>query len=334
MKIVFVGPLTSRFVRNDVEILSRQHELITIDAVVGRGGSAIKNLITLQLKIISQLLRADCLFFWFADYYSFFPTLVARLLGKKSFVVAGGFDVWYMPELKIGARNRAGRWWLVRNTFRFANHIFPVSEYANRMLEDSVKHHGPNTVIYNTVNTQYFLPPADGVKEKMTLTVTQVDTVPEYTRKGIDLFIKAAKELPAISFVIAGIRGEAEHQARKDSSGISNVVILPAPLKSEELLSLYQRASSYAQLSIDETFGVAVAEGMSCGCIPVVSNAPALMEVVGNVGAIIDRNNIASITKPIEQAVTASDAERETVRGRARMFDFEERAKRLLSYIH
>jgi glycosyltransferase involved in cell wall biosynthesis len=329
MKIVFVGPLQSRFVRNDVEILSRQHKLFIIDAVVGRGLSAILNLVTLQLRVILALLRSDALFFWFADYYTFFPTLIARLLGKKSFVVAGGFDVWYMPELKIGARNRAGRWWLVRNTFKFCTKIFPVSKYAESMLDDSVPRHAKSVMIHNTVDTQYFK--WDGQpKERATLTVTQIDIETEYIRKGIDLFIQVAKEIPGTRFDIVGIRGTALDRARRDADGLTNVNIVPAPIESEALRTYYEHASSYCQLSIDETFGVAVAEGMSAGCIPIVSEAPALREVVGNVGCIVGRDSIASIVAAIEQAHNASSENRLQIVERARSFDIEERARKLL----
>jgi glycosyltransferase involved in cell wall biosynthesis len=330
MKLVFVGPLQSRFVRNDVEILSREHQLVTIDAVVGRGPMALLNLAVLQLRIIRALLRADGLFFWFADYYSFFPTLVARILGKKSYVVAGGFDVWYMPELKIGARNRAGRWWLVKNTFRFCSRIFPVSKYAESMLDDSVPGHAPSRMIYNTVDTKFFT--WDGqAKERSTLTVTQIDIETEYIRKGIDLFIAAAKRLPEIRFDIVGIRGVALERARADAKGLSNVNIVPAPITSEQLREYYERAASYCQLSIDETFGVAVAEGMSAGCMPVVTQAPALREVVGDVGYIVDRGLLGNVVSAIAASINSSDSDRQRVMLRAKAFDFEERARQLLA---
>lgn len=330
MKLVFVGPLQSRFVRNDIEILSREHHLVTIDAVVGRGVMALVNLTVLQLRIVSALLRADAVFFWFADYYSFFPTLIARMLRKKSYVVAGGFDVWFMPELKIGARNRAGRWWLVKNTFRFCNRIFPVSRYAESMLNDSVPGHAPSTMIYNTVDTKFFTWNGQ-TKERSTLTVTQIDIETEYIRKGIDLFIAAAKRLPDVRFDIVGIRGVALERARLDAAGLSNVSIVPAPITSEQLRGYYERAASYCQLSIDETFGVAVAEGMSAGCIPVVTQAPALREVVGEVGYIVDRGSMENVGAAIEASLTASDSDRQHVMARAKVFDFEERARRLLA---
>jgi glycosyltransferase involved in cell wall biosynthesis len=332
MKITFVGPLVSRFVRNDVTILSRKHQLKTIDAKVGRGFTALINLTRLELRIVASLLTSDCLFFWFADYYSLIPTLIARLLRKPIYVVAGGFDVWYLPELKIGARNKPIRWFLVKNTFKFVTHIFPVSEHAQNMLFEGVPGHAPSTVIYNTVDTNYFTWHGQQ-KKAIALTVTQVDTRPEYIRKGIDLFIAAAARLQSTTFQIVGIRGFAEIQAREDSKHCTNVEIIPAPIASEDLKKCYEEASVYCQLSIDETFGVAVVEGMSAGCIPVVSQSPALNEVVGGEGHIVERESLDNIVTAISQSLNAEAAERAHCQERAKLFDFEARAKVLLSFV-
>lgn len=332
MKIVFVGPLASRFVRNDLEILSRAHHVVPVDAIVGRGLVAIKNLVTLQVRIVTHLLTADALFFWFADYYALIPTLVARLLGKKVFVVAGGFDVWYLPELGIGAKTRPARWFLVRNTFRFAHHIFPVSAYADHLLRTNVPVHGPSTVIYNTVDSDYFA--WDGVgKKAIALTVTQVDTVPELQRKGIDVFIRVAKLVPEMQFLIVGIRSDAEREASIQAADVPNVTIIPAPVESEALRAFYREAAVYLQLSIDETFGVAVLEGMSCGCVPIVSTAPALKEVVGPLGSVLATTDIAAIALATRAAQHASSEERAASVARARTFNFDARAKQLLALL-
>src|SRR5690242_1196216 len=102
---------------------------------MGRGRSAVVNLLKLEWQIVKNIFGADALFFWFADYYSLIPSILARLLRKKVYVVAGGFDVTYIPEVKSGARVRPLRWFLVRNTHRFATKVFPVSNYAQHLLD-------------------------------------------------------------------------------------------------------------------------------------------------------------------------------------------------------
>jgi hypothetical protein len=63
MIITFVGPAQSRFVQNDIAILERKHTLKIVDANVGRGGSALLNLLILEFRIIRALLGSKILFF-------------------------------------------------------------------------------------------------------------------------------------------------------------------------------------------------------------------------------------------------------------------------------
>jgi glycosyltransferase involved in cell wall biosynthesis len=332
MKITFVGPAISRFVQNDIHILSREHELTVIDSAMGRGRSAVFNLIKLHLKIIASVISSDAVFYWFADYYTYLPTLVAKLIGKKTFVIAGGFDVAYIPEVKSGARTRKGRWFMVRNTFRSVDHIFPVSNYALSMLRGSVPDHAPATVIYNAVDTSRFLF-GSGERKNIALTVTQLDTILDYRLKGIDIFLKAAANMQDTSFELIGIRGPALEHARFEAKDIPNVSIVEGPVEFAYLLDKYHTASAYCQLSMDESFGVATAEAMSCGCIPVVSQVPSLEEVTGKTGHIVSREKISEISDAIRATFTASIEGRKRASDYVRKFDIGERAKQLLEAV-
>jgi len=332
MTITFVGPAQSSFVQNDISILQRKHKLKIIDANLGRGGSAALALIKLELKILFSLLGSDILFFWFADYYSFIPSVVARLLRKRVYVVAGGFDVTYIPEVKSGARVRPLRWFLVRNTHRFANHVFPVSNYAQHLLDTNSKHHAPSTVIYNAVNISRF-PFSDAPREKRALTVTQLDIVLDYLLKGIDVFINTARAMPDVEFDLIGIRGPALEFAYTQSKDLKNLTIVQGPVKFDTLLKYYQTASAYCQLSMDETFGVATAEAMSCGCIPVVSDVPSLEEVSGGREYIVNRKNIDEVASAIHNSFSADRIERKKCSDYVKKFDIEKRAEKLLELV-
>ncbi len=290
------------------------------------------NLIILHWRILRALIGSDAVFFWFADYYTLIPSVIARILGKKVFVVAGGFDVAYIPEVKSGARTRKGRWFMVRNTFRYAGKIFPVSYYALKMLNDAVPDHSPAVVIYNAVDTGKFTF-HDGTRERMALTVTQLDTVLDYKLKGIDVFLKAAQAMPDVRFELVGIRSEALVHARNEAQGLPNVLIVEGPVSFETLLTYYHRAGAYCQLSMDESFGVAVAESMSCGVIPVVSRIPSLVEVTGETGFVVDRTQLQEITKAIEQALSLNTLHRQKARDHALMFDIARRREKLLAEV-
>lgn len=332
MTITFVGPAQSRFVQNDIAILSSEHRLRVIDSTMGRGRSAALNLIKLHFKIIESLLGSDALFCWFADYYTYIPTRIARLLGKKVFVVAGGFDVAYIPEVRSGARTRRGRWYMARNTFRKASHIFPVSHYAKKMLDESVPDHAPATVVYNAVDTVAF-PFSDAPRKRIALTVTQLDTVLDYRLKGIDVFINTARRMPDVEFHLIGLRGPALPHAQSEAAGLSNVRIVGGPVEREKLLEYYHLASAYCQLSMDESFGVATAEAMSCGCIAVVSQVPSLEEVTGGTGYIVSRTDLSAIESAIRATFDATSEDRKRSSDYVRKFDIAVRRRKLLSLV-
>jgi glycosyltransferase involved in cell wall biosynthesis len=332
MTITFVGPTQSSFVKNDIAILQRKHTLRIVDANIGRGKSAALGLLKLELRILVSLLRSDILFFWFADYYSFIPSVVARLLRKRVYVVAGGFDVTYIPEVKSGARVRPLRWFLVRNTHRFANMVFPVSNYAEHLLDTNSKHHGPSMVIYNAVDISRF-PFSETSRQMHALTVTQLDIVLDYLLKGIDVFIATARAMPDWHFDLIGIRGPALDHARAESKDLGNITIVEGPVPFETLLEYYHKASAYCQLSMDETFGVATAEAMSCGCIPVVSDVQSLEEVSGGREYIVDRKNINAIADAIRRSFSASNEKRKKCSDYVKKFDIEHRAEKLLASV-
>jgi glycosyltransferase involved in cell wall biosynthesis len=332
MRITFCGPLISTFVSNDVEILSRKYTLDAIDANIGKGGGAALNLIRLHLRIIASLLKSDALFFWFADYYTLVPTIIARLLGKPIFVVAGGFDITYLPELGIGARAKPARWFAVKHTFRYCTHIFPVSQDTQNDLDAAVPDHKPSTMIYNAVRTSIYQFRNDLPRTNI-LTVSQADSIPEFIRKGIDKVIELARQLPHLPFKLVGLRGAGLEEARRLATGVDNVTIIPGRVPLDDLLHEFWTAKLYLQPSIEERFGVSVAEAMSCGCIPLIAPVNALKEVVGDAGVIIPREDTTGWLEAIDQKLHALEEEHVYASHQAKQFDIDERANRLLAVV-
>jgi glycosyltransferase involved in cell wall biosynthesis len=74
-------------------------------------------------------------------------------------------------------------------------------------------------------------------------------------------------------------------------------------LRHEVLLPHYQKAKVYCQLSTHESFGVALAEAMSCSCVPVVTRKYALPEVVGDTGFYVPYNHPKATPEAIRKAL-------------------------------
>jgi glycosyltransferase involved in cell wall biosynthesis len=67
----------------------------------------------------------------------------------------------------------------------------------------------------------------------------------------------------------------------------------------DELQNYYKKAKIYCQFSRSESFGVSVVEAMYFGCVPFVTNAGGLPEIVGKNGIIANRNPIDILSKNI-----------------------------------
>ncbi len=331
MKIYFIGPLESTFVKHDIEIMKKHHTLICDDSRIGTGIKGLFNLCKLSLKACYFMLKSDIFFAWFADYATLMPTVLAKLLGKKSVVVAGGFDVGYIPELQYGAKYNKYRWFCVKNTFLTANKILSVSNYASKSLfsltsvmPDKVK------MIYNCIKSKnYDIKDYLDIDRKYFITTSQAYALNEFTRKGSDKFIETARRNLEKEFILAGLRGDAFDEAMKLSSGLTNINIIKGPLSlTNDIIPLYKQSYAYIQLSLEETFGLSVIEAMRCGCLPIVSNQEAVVEVSGKYGLVC--SNESDIDKYIEYAINAENNLRIECSEYSLKFDIIHREKQLL----
>lgn len=103
-------------------------------------------------------------------------------------------------------------------------------------------------------------------------------------------------------------------------------------LAESELAAVYSLATVYCQPSWWEGFGLPVLEAMAAGCPVVVSNTPALAELVGEAAILVEPGDHASIASGLREALKSEVAERLVKMGRvrAKQFSWNKTAKKTL----
>lgn len=254
------------------------------------------------IDIWREVARHDLVFCWFASWHSFLPILAARLQGKPSVVVVGGFDTADVPQAGYGSQRGGFRKILARTIMRTATHLVVNSASARAETMDRGGISSDKiSVIYHGVPCQSLAPPEH--RKRMALTVGLVNRE-NLLRKGLLPFVQAAKFLPDVRFVHAGPWLD-NSIAKLREEATSNVEFLG--FVSDELLAdLYRDASVYVQASLHEGFGMSLAEAMAAGCIPVVTQCTALPEVAGDSGIYIAEATPKAIASGIATALEGS----------------------------
>lgn len=299
-EILFLTSSLSSFADGDLRMLRKTYPVREVVTGGGPAGSLMQRL-SLGLEILSGVLRTDMAFSWFAHNHAYLAVMAAGLLGKKSLVVVGGYEVANEPEIGYGALLDPGMAKKIRYIIENADCILAVSEFSRREILAVA---GPRRIetVYNGIDTSVFSP--GGRKENIVLTVCFVST--ENIRlKGLDTFIDAARHLPEVRFVLLGRALDDALETLK--RGAPDNVEFVGAVGQGELIEWYRRAKVYCQISYRESFGVALAEAMSCECVPVVTDRGALPEVVGDLGFVIPYADTRATVDAISRALI-SDA--------------------------
>jgi glycosyltransferase involved in cell wall biosynthesis len=185
------------------------------------------------------------------------------------------------------------------------------------------------TVVHHGVPDPFGEPAAD--KERLALTVGAIDHG-TLVQKGQLPFVQAARELPDVRFVFAGKwLDDAVDELR---AAAADNVEFTGWLSDEDLRDLYRRAAVYVQASRHEGFGLAVAEAMLAGCVPVVVNATAMPEVVGSAGVLIESQRPEEVADGIRRALAlGADASRSARERILTTFPMESRREGILSVV-
>ena len=288
MCIVFQQPAS--FIEADRRILSESFDVTTFEYHRKRN----------LPRLARTILESDISYCWFALGHATAAVALSRWFRKRSVVVVGGWDVVALPEIPYGAmlsptRRRKTSW-----TLRRADLVLAVSE-ANR--QDAARWVSRDILTVPLgVDLERFRPA--GAKSQEVITVASVSHAQAVAKKGVNVFLEAARRMPETPFVLIGqIAPDVGRRIRADAP--PNVT-LTGWVDDDTLLRFYQRAAVYVQLSAHESFGLAMAEAMACQCTPVVSDRGALAEVVGTAGIVVPYGDSDAAAQAIREALRAN----------------------------
>ena len=289
-RILYVHSRPASFVAIDRDILAERYEIEDLYQP-GRWPNPV--------KVVGGVLRADLVFGWFASWHTFFPITLAWLLRKPSVMIVGGFDTANMPDIGYGYQQggirRAASRWIMRRARRLATN----SEYSLSEIERNTPIPAERVrVIHHGVPDPFGAEP--GPKDREALTVGAIDRT-TLVQKGQLPFVEAARLVPDVRFTVAGKWLDESVEQLRARAGDN--VEFTGWLSDEDLHAAYRRAAVYVQASRHEGFGLAVAEAMLAGCVPVVMNVTAMPEVVGDAGVLIESQEPDQVADGVRRAL-------------------------------
>lgn len=316
-RILFESATIYHFIKKDLEILKRHFEVTVFSKSLDPSFFA---------ESVRKIMRIDIVFSWFATKRALYFALLSKLFRKRFILVSGGNDIVEMPE--IGFTFGFLRRLQVKTTLLLTDRVLAFSDSSKASILELAPRANVQTVYVGAIDTGIFRP--DRPKEDLTVTVGVV-SLGNVERKGLNTFVKAAAYLPVEKFAVIG-RWEDDSIDHLRSMSTRNVVFT-GYLPLDELVKWYRRARVYVQVSLHEGFGIAMAEAMSCECVPVVTREGAIPEVVGDTGYYVPYGDPKATAEAIEKALRDEEKGKKARKRVIELFSLERREKELVNVI-
>lgn len=308
----------------DIKILRKHYDVSTIHV-------SPKNMIRTFFDFGTKAPKCDILYVWFAGFQAVLAAIFAKLFHKKMVLLVGGYDAAESRKIGYGAFLTWYRSAMAHFSYRNATLVLSVSMHTLRSV---LRHDSPKKLmlLYNAVDVNQFIPLAP--KERVAMTVAYIDKA-NIIRKGLHIFAQAASYFDDVQFVLVGKDKDGSANELRKESG--NKLLITGYLSDRKLLEFFSKSSVYLQLSYEESFGIALAQAMSCECIPIVTELGALPEVVNDTGYYVPYGDVDATVKAVKKAL--EDPNRTDLGKKARerivsKFSIIERERKLISMLN
>ena len=325
-KVLLVAQNLDDMILDDSKILGKYFDVETM--IIKSGAHMFGKLPLLAHKIR----KTDLCFIWFATSYAFFTTLFAKLFGKPTVLVVGGYDVVKVPEIGYGLAANPVKKIFPIFALQWADAVLPFSKDSEAQMLNNFD------VDSDKVKTVYLgvspvaTKKAKGRKENMAATVGVV-TKSNLTRKGLEVFVRAAKYLPDTKFVLIGDTPDKSTLEYLKGIATPNVHFKNLGYNTGKIVQELAKARAYVQISYHEGFGRALAEAMCQECVPVVSARGAIPEVVLNTGYYVYKmGNAEEVAQKIKLALKSKLGKK--ARKQAMQFSLERRETELIETVN
>lgn len=342
--IAYLYPSRFHFVAKDIEAL--RHHLDVREHRFTTGGAWL-----LPWDLLRQLIFLIACKFGgvkvvlahFAGYHTVLPVL----LGFRTHIIVAGSDACSFPGMDYGSFRKPLMRRAMSVSMRRARTILPVHASLEG-FKNSFSSFGPTDQGYGT-----FLPglrtpslaipygfdmdrwvPIAGERDPKTVLCVATGAAPDnavHFRKGVDLLIEAAQQLPDHRFTVVGTLDPSAYQ------GLPDNIRMLGSCTPDQLRDELAHHSIYAQPSVMEGFPNALCEAMRMGCLPVVSNITSMPEIVGPTGMVINERTSAALIAAIRATSSLPLSEqlirRQAASSRITPFTMERRIGALLKAI-
>ena len=279
-------------------------------------------------RFLCYVFWCDITFSWFVGSHAYFLSILSKILGKKSIVVASGYCVAKLPDINYGSMLDPHMSKKINFTLKYTDVVLAVSDFNKKEILKNTLAKDVKLVYHGVCFDDY---PLKGKKDNNLILTVSYLTDMQIKRKGIDTFIEAAKYLPTKRFVVVG--GGSKELIQKLKSEAPLNMEFTGYLSNSRLLTFLQKAKVYVQISRHEGFGLSLAEAMLCGCVPVTTKEGAIPEVVGDTGYYVPYGNPRKTAETIRKALKSEDKGIQAREQIKKNFSLESRERELVNLV-